>query len=47
MLMLEIMEKYKWDYHTYMIQPTWLIDMIVQKMEIDTKKEIARSKQKH
>ena len=45
--MLEIMEKYGWDYHTYMQQPSFLIDMIVQKMSIDNKKEIARSKQKH
>lgn len=46
MLMLEICEKYKWDYYTYLAQPTWVIDLIIKKLTIDAKKEEVRSKQK-
>jgi hypothetical protein len=37
-LMLAIMEKYGWDYHTYIKQPYFIIDLIVQKMVIDASK---------
>lgn len=38
MMVLEIMEKYHWDYHTYLSQPTWLIATIVDKLKIDARK---------
>lgn len=27
-MMVQIMEKFGWDYYTYMLQPNWLIDNI-------------------
>jgi hypothetical protein len=33
------MERYGWDYHTYIQQPAWLLELIVHKMEIEAKKE--------
>ena len=44
--MVEICEKFKWDYYTYINQPHWFIELIVEKMIIDAKKEAARAKQK-
>lgn len=38
MMMLEICEKYHWDYYTFNEQPTWVISMIIEKMRIDAKK---------
>ena len=40
--MLEIMEKYGWDYHTYQNQPEWVIDLILEKIKLEGK--IAKSK---
>ncbi len=34
-----ICEKFGWDYHTYMNQPTWFIQLIEDKAEIDYKKK--------
>lgn len=39
MLMITICEKYGWDYFTYESQPSWFIDLIISKMEIDNKKK--------
>lgn len=39
MMMLEIMEKYHWDYYTYQAQPIWMVNMIVEKMKIDAMKK--------
>lgn len=39
MMMLEICERYHWDYWTYLKQPMWLLTMIVDKMNIDAKKQ--------
>jgi hypothetical protein len=41
--MLEILERYGWDYFVYMRQPAWLLDLIVHKMEIEAKKAKAES----
>lgn len=46
MVMLEIMEKYHWDYYTYTMQPMFVIQMIVEKMKIDAKKQ-KQQEQKH
>lgn len=35
--MLEIMEKYHWDYHTYNNQPSWVLDLIYKKLELEGK----------
>lgn len=35
--MLEIMERYGWDWHTYHDQPTWVIDLIHKKMAMEAK----------
>lgn len=46
MLMIEICERFHWDYYTYMQQPLVFIDLIVKKMEIDAKKQKAANKNK-
>lgn len=38
MIIAIICEKYGWDYFTYESQPSWFIDLIIVKMEIDAKK---------
>jgi hypothetical protein len=35
--MLVVMEKYGWDYHTYMNQPSWLLDLARKKMALENK----------
>ena len=37
MLMLAIMKEYGWDYHTFMSQPTWVLDLANKKMSIEAK----------
>lgn len=39
MMVIEIMEKYHWDYITYLDQPVWVINMIVEKLKIDALKQ--------
>lgn len=34
--MVHICREFGWDYFTYMLQPTWFIDLIVEKMNIDS-----------
>jgi hypothetical protein len=36
--MLEIMEKYGWDFYTYEKQPSWILDLAVKKIGIEAKK---------
>jgi len=36
---IDICEQFGWDYWTYMNQPTWFIDMIIEKRKIEAKKE--------
>jgi len=38
MAIVVICEMYGWDYHTYMNQPVWFIDLIKEKIIIDGKK---------
>lgn len=33
--MLQIMKEYGWDYHTYMAQPTWVLDLACEKLKIE------------
>ena len=37
LLALEVMRIYGWDWFTYLSQPSWLIDLAVEKMIIDKK----------
>ena len=39
--MLEIMRLYGWDYEKYKSQPTWVIELIHKKLEIEGKLAIA------
>jgi len=38
MLIVSICKEYGWDYHTYLNQPIWFIDLIMERMKIDAKK---------
>jgi len=38
MIMIIICEKYGWDYFTYESQPSWFIDLIIERMKIDATK---------
>lgn len=47
MLMIEVCRLYGWDYYTYLAQPAWFIEMILERMSIDGKKaEAERTKAK-
>lgn len=49
MTVVEICREFGWDYHTYMNQPTWFLDLIMHKFEIDSvkaKHEAAKGKHK-
>jgi len=35
---------YGWDYYTYMNQPTWFVELIIERMRIDAKKQEAEAK---
>lgn len=35
--MLEIMERYSWDYNQYMNQPTWVVDLARKKIGMEAK----------
>lgn len=37
MLMVAICQEFKWDYHTYMMQPDWFVSIIKEKMIRDNK----------
>ena len=38
MLMVAICETMGWDYFQYLEQPSWFVDLIIEKMSIDAKK---------
>ena len=38
MIIVEICEKFSWDYNTYLAQPVWFIDLIMERMKIDAQK---------
>mgnify|MGYP007071573818 CR=1 FL=1 len=46
MIVAIICEKMGWDYYTYLDQPTWFVELLIQKMEIDNKKEAAANRTK-
>lgn len=35
--MLQVMKEYGWDYHTYMNQPAWILDLAHNKLAIEAK----------
>jgi len=35
-MVLEVCRNMKWDYWTYLKQPSWLIDLILMKQKIDS-----------
>ena len=41
MIVAVICEQMGWDYHTYQAQPIWFTDLLVRKLEIDSKKQQA------
>ena len=47
--MVVICEKFGWDYYTYMSQPSWFLELIKIKYELDgerMKREIEKSQQR-
>lgn len=38
MIVAIVCERMHWDYHTYLAQPTWFIELLLSKWEIDAKK---------
>lgn len=46
MLVIEICQRMHWDYYTYISQPQWFIEMIIDKMKIDARKEKQKSAQR-
>jgi len=39
MIMIEICERFGWTYNEYVNQPTFFIDLIKEKMRIDSQKQ--------
>lgn len=31
------MREYGWDYYTYLAQPTWILEMAIEKMTVEAK----------
>lgn len=46
MIIAMLCESMKWDYFTYEKQPTWFVEILLQKMEIDEKKNSVKSNHK-
>lgn len=45
MMMAELMALYHWTYQDYISQPTWVIDLLIEKYRIDAKRtEMAMKK---
>jgi hypothetical protein len=38
MVIVEICRQFKWDYYTYLAQPVWFVDLIIEGMKIDAMK---------
>jgi len=36
MMILEVCKYMKWDYWTYLKQPSWLIDLVLSKQRVDS-----------
>ncbi len=43
MLIVYVCQEFKWDYETYMRQPSWFLDLVHKKIEIDGKKANAEA----
>ena len=43
MVVVEVCRAYKWDFYTYLAQPAWFLDLIIEKMIIDGKKAEAEN----
>lgn len=46
MLILELCEKYGWDYYTYLNQPSWFLELAKIKYSLDNQK-LARANKKY
>lgn len=44
MLIIEICEKFGWDYHRFLDQPAWFIELIVEKMKAEARERKRREK---
>lgn len=44
MVIVEVCRTYKWDFYKYLAQPSWFLDLIHQRMQIDAKKAEAESR---
>jgi len=38
MVIVALCERLGWDYHTYMAQPTWFVEGLLEKMRIDAQR---------
>ncbi len=50
MVIVEVCRTYKWDLYQYLAQPSWFLDLILERMKIDAKKaeaEVSKAKGKH
>jgi len=46
MIIVVICEMYGWDYQTYLNQPSWFLDLIKNKIDIDGKKQASKTNKK-
>lgn len=37
MLIVSVCQEMKWDFYQYLNQPEWFVDLIIAKLEIDSK----------
>jgi len=44
MVIIEVCQIFSWDFYTYLAQPSWFLDLIIEKMKIDAKKSEAEFK---
>jgi hypothetical protein len=47
LFMVEVCRYMGWDYWEYIRQPSWFIDLIATKMNVDTEHEIRNAKRAH
>jgi len=44
MIAVALCERLGWDFHTYMAQPTWFIEALIEKMKIDAQRAAKKQK---
>lgn len=44
MLIIEICEKFGWDYYQFLDQPAWFIELIVEKMKAEARERKRKEK---